>query len=986
MTEQAAKKKSFKDTLNLPKTAFNMKANLVQNEPATLKRWQQARLYEQVRAACAGRPRYVFHDGPPYANGSIHLGHLLNKVLKDLVVRTKTMAGFDVPYIPGWDCHGLPIEHKVMQELGEKARGMVPVQVRKRCADYAEKYIKLQRGQMERLLTLADYEHPYLTMAPAFEAATMEVFADLVGKGLVYRALKPVHWSIANQTALAEAELEYEEREDTSVYVMFEVAAESRAGLLDEFVGEDSPLRESDEKVFVMIWTTTPWTLPANLAVAVHPSYRYALTRMGGRLVVVADELANKVATGGGGNIAETLGVAEGFNLVGMRYVHPFVERHEGTEARRQDGQNPRPEDRSQKTDSVFTIVAADYVTLEDGTGLVHTAPGHGVEDYQTGLREKLPIYCPVLADGTFDETAPDWLRGKSVWEANKLVVERLRDSGHLFRAHQFVHSYPHDWRSKTPVIFRATEQWFVGVEKPFVSKPQAAESTLRAMALEQTAKDVHFVPEWGRNRMRGMLESRPDWCLSRQRSWGLPIPAFFGEKPGEVLLTKASVQAVADVVRQQGSDAWFKLEAKELLANYDLTNDADAPAWLKAGGQEAVGLAALNKGPDIFDVWFESGSSWNAVIVQRGLAHDPKERPVTDLYLEGSDQHRGWFQCSLLPALGVTGRSPFATVLTHGFMVDKDGKKMSKSLGNTLEVEDLLKEYGADVCRWWVCSLNYENDIKVDKSYFQVAGDEYRKVRNTIRFLLSNLYDFQKPAHAHAWVAADATSIDAWAMGELNKLAAEVRDAYEKFEFRRASEAIFNFCNETMSAVYLAATKDRLYCDKPDSRRRRRTQTAMYEITHALIRIIAPILPHTADEAWASMHQKDVKDCPPVHAELLPAAAAVAVDPAWDAVMARRDSWHKAIEESRQAMGIDNPLDCGLEAPTSPELASISAADLADLCGISRLNLVEGGTIKVADLRGEPRCERSWKRDGTVKKRGNGSELSDRDAAAVGL
>ncbi len=1001
MTDQAEKKKSFKDTLNLPRTPFNMKANLVQNEPATLKRWQQNKLYEQVRAAKAGKPRYVFHDGPPYANGSIHLGHLLNKVLKDLVVRTKTMAGFDVPYIPGWDCHGLPIEHKVMQELGDKARNMVPLQIRKRCADYAEKYIKLQRGQMEKLLTLADYDNPYLTMDPKFEAAALEVFADLVGKGLIYRALKPVHWSIANQTALAEAELEYEDREDTSVYVMFEIAAVSRDGMLDEFAGENSPLHEAGGKVYVMIWTTTPWTLPANLAVAVAPNHRYALVRFDGKLVIVAEELAEKVAKIGNVKSVETLGVTEGFNLAGMRYVHPFVEnssefRVPSSELKDNGSNSPAPLDsstrnselgtRNSSNSPVFTIVTADYVTLEDGTGLVHTAPGHGVEDYQTGLREKLPIYCPVQADGTFDATAPDWLQGKVVWDANKLVVERLRESGHLFFTHQFMHSYPHDWRSRTPVIFRATEQWFLGVDRQVAggATPQAAETTLRSLALSQTAGDVAFIPEWGRNRMRGMLESRPDWCLSRQRSWGLPIPAFFGANPGQVLLTRASIQAVADVVRAHGSDAWFKLEAKELLAKYDASNDPDAPDWIKS--EIPNPKSEIKKAPDIFDVWFESGSSWNAVIVRRGLAHDPKDRPVTDLYLEGSDQHRGWFQSSLIPALGVTGRSPFATVLTHGFMVDKDGRKMSKSLGNTIEVEDLLKEYGADVCRWWVCSLNTDNDIKVDKSYFAVAGEEYRKVRNTIRFLLSNLYDFQKPTHSHAWVPADATSIDAWAIEALNRLIKRVSGAYEDFNFKDAREAIFRFCNETMSAIYLAATKDRLYCDPPGSVRRRRTQTAMYEITRSLILLIAPVLPHTADEAWAALNQRDVKDSPSVHLQLFPEAEEIIAANAWDEIMTRRDGWLKVIEESRQRLEIDNPLDCGLEIPANEAIRSIDAGDLADLCGISRVKLVEGDRINIIDLRSEPRCERSWKRDGTVKKRSDGSDLSDRDAAAVGL
>ncbi len=1065
----APKKKSFKDTLNLPKTSFGMKANLVQNEPAALKRWQEQKLYEAIRAARGTddpSKRFVFHDGPPYANGSIHLGHLLNKVLKDLVVRSKTMLGYDVPYIPGWDCHGLPIEHKVMQERQEKgqgpraegqgkgtegssdpategqgtkpdpqsevqnpkssdpsALGPVPsalpfaMSVRRDCRKYAEKFIKLQMGQMQRLLTLADYEHPYLTMLPEFEAATLEVFADLVGKGLVYRALKPVHWSIANQTALAEAELEYEDREDTSVYVLFEVAPQSRDGLFDEFVGDDSPLRS--EPVHFMIWTTTPWTLPANMGVAVHPSYRYALVRIKGRLAVVAEELAGKLAASMKDDAMQIVGVTEGFNLVGMRYVHPFVEEGQGPGAK---GQGTGPGGAT--LDALYTVMAADYVTIEDGCGLVHTAPGHGTEDYQTGLREKLPIYCPVLADGTFDDTAPTWLRGKSVWDANGIVLEKLRASGHLLLDHKFTHSYPHDWRSKTPVIFRATEQWFVGVDSPFapaafsrgaLPRADAATSrTLRQLALHETEKDVQFLPEWGRNRMRGMLESRPDWCLSRQRAWGLPIPAFFGEKPGEFLLTQASVQAVANVVRKHGSDAWFKLEPKDLLAEYDSANDPAAPQWLRCEGKAqalpCLGFAALRKASDIFDVWFESGSSWNAVMVQRGLAHDPvkEQRPVTDLYLEGSDQHRGWFQCSLLPALGVTGRSPFKTVLTHGFMVDKDGKKMSKSLGNTLEVDVLLKDYGADVCRWWVCSLNTDNDIKVDKSYFDLAGEEYRKVRNTMRFLLSNLGDFEKPRHGHAWALEDATSIDAWAMEQLNELIRKCRHAYEHFQYGVVSESIFHFCNETLSAIYLAATKDRLYCDKPDSPRRRRTQTAMYEIASAVIRLFAPILPYTAEEAWASLHGRELKNvtaAQSVHLELLPQPMIVPVFELWPLLMDGRAAWMKSLETARQTQGVDNPLDMGLRVTGADAcLDAFSRVDLADLCGISRFEFVamkpsapEGhghseatfGVAEVIDLRNEPRCERSWKRDGTVKHRGEGETggmLSDRDAAAVGL
>ncbi|MCC7145107.1 MAG: isoleucine--tRNA ligase [Phycisphaeraceae bacterium] len=996
MTQQTGEKKTYKDTLNLPKTAFPMKANLVQNEPATLKRWQQQKLYEKIRQAKAGSPKYVFHDGPPYANGSIHLGHLLNKVLKDLVVRSKTMAGFDVPYIPGWDCHGLPIEHKVVSELGEKARGMVPMQIRKRCSDYAQKFVKLQSGQMQRLLTTADYDHPYQTMAADYEAAVLEAFADLVDKGLVYRALKPVHWSIENRTALADAELEYEDREDTSVYVLFEV--ENAAKLPKDL---NVP---QDTTVSLMIWTTTPWTLPANMAVAVASQAVYGLysfEKQGNTSwAVLADALADKVLVAGGASNVRKLGQCDGQILAaaGIAYRHPFANR-------------------------VSPVVFAPYVTLEDGTGLVHTAPGHGVEDYQTGLQWglrfdshdsdfrhvvcsglqgnnkglfRLPpdIYCPVREDGTFDDTVPAWLRGKLIWDANKLVVDHLRQSGHLFFDHTFTHSYPHDWRGKSPVIFRATEQWFVGVDRP------TAAGTLRQLGVKVTGQDVNFLPGWGRNRMRGMLESRPDWCVSRQRAWGLPIPAFYppsGSALGSAggyedvkagpLLTAASVRAVADVVRQKGSDAWFNLPPEELLKGYNPSTDPGAPGWLKAGGVSA--LPSLRKSADIFDVWFESGCSWNAVVRQ----HLGPQNFPTDLYLEGSDQHRGWFQSSLLSSLGVTGQSPFKTVLTHGFMVDKDGRKMSKSIGNTLEVEDLLKDFGADVCRWWVASLNTDNDIKVDQSFFQLAGEEYRKVRNTWRFLLSNLSDFNPAKDAYAFGPADASSLDAWILGELGKLIAQTTQDYANLHFRGVREAMFNFCNDTLSSIYLAAVKDRLYCDKPASPRRRRTQTAIYHLASALIRLAGPILPHTAEEAWAALHQQKPEAIDSVHLTNFPSAhelPAVATHRGWEVIVSQRDAWLKAIEEARQQRGMDNPLDVGLRVlvdPTAVDLAPFSAVDLADLCGISRFEAVPSGpAIEVVDLRTEPRCERSWKRDGTVKPRSDGGWLSDRDAAALGL
>lgn len=1005
-------KRNYRKTLNLPKTAFPMRANLIQNEPGSLQRWEKMKLYERTRAARSdagldnNKGAWSFHDGPPYANGSIHLGHLLNKVLKDFVVRSRTMAGYDVEYTPGWDCHGLPIEHKVMTELHASGAGAKlnelnedyrRMAVRRECGKSAQKFIKLQMGQMKKLLTLADYADPYLTMKPVYESAVLGVFADLVSQGVVYRDLKPVHWSIANQTALAEAELEYEDVEDVSIFVDYDVNnVEELYRVFGVSEAEVVAAGGNKAPASLMIWTTTPWTLPANLAVAVHPRYKYALVVLGdsGRPVVLAEELVKsvvklKAGTGDCSNY-KVLGTCVGEQLVTVKYDHPFCDR-------------------------VSPVLVADYVTLEDGTGLVHTAPGHGQEDYQLGLANGLDIYCPVLEDGTFDESVPAWLHGRTVWEANPLVLDCLRKSGNLYFEQKFKHSYPHDWRSKTPVIFRATEQWFIAVNKP--TKKSVGGLSLREQALAVTEKDIQFVPEWGRNRMRGMLETRPDWCLSRQRAWGLPIPAF-KTADGQVLLTEAVVRAVAKAVGEKGSDIWFTQPVGEILKYYDVQADPDAPEVLKeggvCGGNEKHGrdaratVAGLEKMYDIFDVWFESGSSWCSVMKDRGRGY-----PV-DLYLEGSDQHRGWFQLSLLCGLGSTGMPPFKALLTHGFTVDKDGRKMSKSLGNTLEVEDLLKEFGADVCRWWVAGLNYENDIKTDHDFFAVAGESYRKVRNTLRFLLSNLDDFkpttdvQNPdGHCVSLADFPAHSLDAWVLGEYNKLAVKVLAAYKRYDFRAVQNALYDFCNLTLSADYCAAVKDRLYCDAVDSRRRRRTQTAMWELVEGLCRLMAPILPHTADETYRTLwgcdnNKVDVDRC--VHLTTYVEAFGVEVARDWPAVMDLRDELLRSIEQAREGKLFDNPLDAEVRVPDADGMLNRFAeqvavygedfcVDLADLLGVSRVVLVVGGegkgkaeVVSLSEDEDFPRCERSWKRDGTVKMRSDGGYLSDRDAGALGL
>ncbi|MEO0460153.1 MAG: isoleucine--tRNA ligase [Myxococcota bacterium] len=946
MASKAEKSDRYRSTLRLPKTDFPMKANLIEREPAIQRHWLETDLEGAISKDTQSLEPFVFHDGPPYANGPIHLGHLLNKVLKDMVVRSRRMMGYRVEFVPGWDCHGLPIEHRVMKDLGKEARDLSTLQIRQRCRDYAARFVDIQAEQMKRLGTSARYDDPYITMDSRYEAGVLEVFRDLLREGVIYRALKPVHWSLTNRTALAEAELEYQDRTDTSIFVMFDLEnpAELPATLN---CPEGAPAT-------LMVWTTTPWTLPANLAVVVAPKGEYGLYRFmhGGetRLAVVATDLEADVFGKAGIQERERLGICGGQTLADamLRYHHPFIER-------------------------AGVVSFADYVTTDDGTGLVHTAPGHGQEDYETGLRLGLDIYCPVLGDGRYDQTVPDWLVGQNIWKANPVIVEHLRGSGHLFFDEQFEHSYPHDWRSKTPTIFRATEQWFIAVDKPLAS----GDRSLRELGLNAVETGVSFVPEWGANRLRGMVESRPDWCISRQRSWGLPIPAFVCEGE-ETLLTDRTVSLVLEQIKELGSDAWFERSPAELLGDYDPADDPDAPQWLCKGWPDS--LKRLEKSGDIFDVWFESGSSWNAVLRQREVGYP------AELYLEGSDQHRGWFQLSLLPGLGATGQSPFKALLTHGFMVDSQGRKMSKSSGNALEVDTVLKQYGADIARWWVSSLNYANDIKIDPSFFRSAADEYRKVRNTLRFVLGNLGDFDPDRDRVALGEDDETSIDAWARQQLSGLVRAAEEGYRSYQFKRVNEAIFNFCNDTMSAVYLSTLKDRIYCNAVDSRERRRAQSVLFEIAETLLRLLAPILVHTAEEAWQTL--KGSVDS--IHRQRFSSPPQISDDPRWDSVMTLRHEVSKALERAKDDIGLKNPLDAGVHAVVSEDVyrdVRPFTAELADLTGVSRFSLEAGvPKIGVHDLRDEPRCERSWKRDGTVSARSDGGWLTDRDAAVLGV
>ena len=954
MPTETAQKKSYKDTLNLPQTAFAMEAKLVQNEPVRLKKWREMDLYRRVLQARANDPKWILHDGPPFANGDIHIGTLTNKTLKDVIIRFRTMQGHYSPYVPGWDCHGLPIEHKIQEEIkkeGKNIREIPVLEVRKRCFAYAQKFAGIQSEQFQRLGILGEWNDPYLTMKPAYEQAILEVFAKFVKAGLVYKRLKPVAWSVANQTALADAELEYFDVEDASVFVEFPLASDS------------SLLKELGEPVNLIVWTTTPWTLPANLAVAVHPEVRYSLVtyvREGKRRIgIVAEDLVKAVFEGRRGieshhSSGRTL---TGRDLESMKteYQHPFIDRR-------------------------GKIVTADYVTTTDGTGLVHTAPGHGEDDYETGVRYGLDAYSPVLASGRFDDTVPAFLRGKSTKEGNPLITQELRNRGLLFDEVKITHSYPHDWRSKTPILFRATEQWFVAMDKPFgTDDGQAEEKSLRQRAMEACRDNVQFVPDWGRHRIMGMLESRPDWCVSRQRAWGLPIPVFYNDK-GESLLTPESVLAVAQRFGQKGSDAWFTDSPAELLG----ANFRYPPGFPPEN---------LRKEKDIFDVWFESGSSWHAVLQARSELVFP-----ADMYLEGSDQHRGWFQLSLLPSLGATGRPPFKQVLTHGFVVKPDGTKVSKSDKEYVSATAEIDRHGADLLRLWCCSMDYQGDIPTSPQVIKEFGDKYRKIRNTLRFLLANLYDFNPASDSQE---VPQSSLDGWALAELDTLITDVTAAFDAYQLHRAFRLLHDFCAVQISAIYATAMKDRLYCELPNSPIRRRCQTVLHQTVIALTKLLSPMIVFTADEAWEQISHKAPGDAalPSVHMATLPKPSGQKVSDdqreEWKLLVELRDQATSQLDALKKEVGMNKALDAQIvyqvdDDETRRRLQAYGP-DLEDLVGAGFHSFEEKGiagsavSVKVIDTREKYQaCARSWKRRPDVGQDADFPDLSLRDAQAV--
>jgi isoleucyl-tRNA synthetase len=915
--------KPYKETLNLPVTRFDMKANLPVREPRIQARWREQGLYEQVRQARAGRPRKVLHDGPPYANGEIHMGTLLNKVLKDLVVRSLTMAGFDSPYVPGWDCHGLPIENKVVKDLGPKAAAMSHAEIRALCQTEALKWVDVQRTQFQRLGVMGDWENPYLTLDPRYEAGILDVLADLVEGGFVGRQLKPIHWCMTDRTALAEAELEYREDTTPSIFVNFPMVAGG------------PPAWSDDGPWHVMIWTTTPWTLPANVAIAVHPDLEYAgvkyvdpATGQTVHTIIAADLVAKVMGSRQITGFSE-VGRCRGRELEHSEYRHPFIDR-------------------------VSPIVLASYVSVDDGTGLVHTAPGHGAEDYQTGRTYRLSVLSPVDESGRFTAEAPDWLTGQPVFAANRGIIDRLKNTGHLYHEQPLAHSYPHCWRCKKPVIFRATEQWFISVDH----------NDLRGRALKAIG-DVRWLPAWGRTRIDAMVSLRPDWCISRQRSWGVPIPAQW--------LTAESVRHFRDLFRERGADAWFSLPVEQLVPA--------GAACARCGG------TSFQKEGDILDVWFESGSSHRAV-----LANDFNLGYPAFMYLEGSDQHRGWFQSSILTAVGSTGTAPFETVLTHGFVVDDQGRKISKSEGNYIPADKMITSYGADVLRLYVASMDFANDVSVSERGIKEMSEAYRKIRNTFRYLLGNLEDYRQfepdsvgPDKLHA--------IDLWALGQLNKVIRDVRAAFEKFEFYRVYQRIYQFCAVELSSFYLDVLKDRLYAEAPASPDRRAAQFVLATLHDQLTRLLAPVIPHTADELWEYGPATPAR---PVSVHL---AEFPEPNPKWDddprdarwaELLGLRESILVALETLRKSKTIGSAQEAKVAiASRRPDHWLPDRELLATLCNVSEVEIVTAAAATVETVTAErssyPKCERCWNYRPTVGKSSDHPTLCERCVRVLG-
>ncbi|MEA3360141.1 MAG: isoleucine--tRNA ligase [Thermodesulfobacteriota bacterium] len=908
----------YKKTLNLPRTDFPMKANLVKREPELMKKWEDDDIYSKIREISKGRPSYILHDGPPYANGNIHMGTAFNKVLKDIIIKSKQMEGYDVPYVPGWDCHGLPIEWQVDHDLGEKKRQMTQSEVRKKCREFANRFIDIQREEFKRLGIFGEWDNPYLTMRYKYEATIVREFGKFALNGSLLKSKKPVYWCNSCGTALAEAEVEYEDDTSPSIFVRFPFISD---------LSETYPVLDGKD-IFIAIWTTTPWTIPANLAVALHPDFTYvAVDTPEYGVLILAEGLLETFINTAEIEKYDILTQISARELEGLKARHPLYDRES-------------------------IIILADYVTLDVGTGCVHTAPGHGQEDYESGLKYNLDIYSPVNDKGEFTEDV-EFFAGQNVFEANSKVIQKLRDVGALIKEEPLTHSYPHCWRCKKPVIFRATAQWFISMDK----------TGLREKALE-AIRGVNWVPKWGEERIYGLVSNRPDWCISRQRLWGVPITIFYCEECGETFLNQDTVNHVADLVEKHGADVWFDLPAKELLPE-----GTTCPA---CHGNK------FKKETDILDVWFDSGVSFAGVLEQRDYLKYP-----ADMYLEGSDQHRGWFHSSLLCSVGTRDQAPFKSVLTHGFVVDGKGKKMSKSLGNVIAPEEIINKHGAEILRLWVASEDYKGDIRLSQEILDRLTEAYRRLRNTFRYLLGSLYDFDPSKHSVPY--ENLFEIDRWALHKLQELTETVTGAYKKFEFHSTYQAVYNFATLDLSSFYLDVLKDRLYTSTFDSRGRRSAQTVINEILDGLVRLVAPVIPFTAEEVWKHIARKEKEIS--VHGELFLPAREEFKDSIlmkqWELLINVRKEITKALELARKDKTIGHSLDAEvlLVLPDDmKEKLKDYRKELRSICIISALKFEDKGTfgsgyesqdypgliIKVSPST-FPKCERCWMHDPTI-------------------
>jgi len=912
-----------------------MRAGLPEREPEFLKYWEENKIYEKKQELHAGHKKFVLHDGPPYANGKIHMGTALNKILKDIIMKYKYAQGFDTPYVPGWDTHGMPIEHAAIKNLGLNRHELDTLVLRKECHDYALKWIDEQRTDFKRLGVLGDWDHPYITMTHDYEAVQIHVFGEMAKKGYIYKGKKAVYWCPHCETALAEAEIEYGEEKSPAIFVKMPLVKDN--GMLPE-AAQGKP-------AYIVIWTTTPWTMPANVAIALHPDFEYAWVECEGEILFMAKEMLEAVGKVCKKDLSNIIGTCKGKDMEYAECRHPF-----------------------ETIDRKSLVVLADYVTLEAGTGCVHTAPGHGADDFETGVRYNLPIICPVDGSGKLTAEAGADFAGMFVFDANVPIIKYLAGLNRLFGKENIRHQYAHCWRCKNPIIYRATEQWFASVDG------------FREEALNAIANDVQWIPSWGEARIHNMVADRHDWCISRQRVWGVPIPIFYCEDCNEHLVNDDTINAVADLFAKEGSDAWWAHSAEEILPQ-----GTKCP---KCGGTH------FRKESDIMDVWFDSGSSHAAVCKTR-----PELAWPADMYLEGSDQHRGWFQSSLLTSVATEGKAPYRAVLTHGYVVDGEGRKMSKSVGNTVAPQEVIAQYGADIIRLWAASSDYKADIRISKEILKQLSEVYRKIRNTIRYILGNTNDFNYETDKVEF--KDMLELDRWALMHMQLLKKEVSAAYESYDFHVLYHAIHNFCSVEMSSYYLDILKDRLYAYKADSFERRSAQTSMYEIMLDLVVMIAPVLSFTMEEVWQFM-KKPASMPESVFMMPWPECKEEYIDEAleskWDNFIEIRSEITRVLEGARRAKTIGHSLDAKVELHATGEALAILRSvegDLATLLIVSQAKLVEGlaGGVEATgreDLKvtvqaaeGE-KCERCWIYSDTVGKDAEHPTVCARCAAAL--